>query len=620
VVTRYLHLTSLEEARSILRSTFKGAVRTERVTLDDAVYRVTAQPVFSAFSVPEYPLAAMDGIAVRSSETVGASEQAPLELPSAARVNTGNPLPTGYDAVIMIEDVWEKGGRYLIRAPVSPWHHVRPSGEDIGESEMILPSFHQVRPHEVAALSAYGITDLTVRTLSVGLIPTGSELVPAGTRPSKGQVVESNTLLAMAFLKSLGIQCTRYPIVPDEPGEIRKALTAAVSAHDLVIVSAGSSAGTKDYTSTLIAESGEVLVHGVAIKPGKPVIIGTIHNKPVIGLPGYPLSALTILRELVLPFLAELGFPSPSYTPLSVDLTTSLHSEIGIDEFVLLSVGKIGDRWVATPQPRGAGVQMSAVRANAYLQIPAQKEGFERGERVAAKLLVSRAQGEHALLVTGSHDPALDYLADLLQGSGVELHSTHVGSMGGLLALKRGECHAAPMHLLAPDGSYNTHYLETYLPTEELILLCIAEREQGIISRQGVGLEDLPTHPFVNRQKGSGTRILLDMLLKKRGIDPVTIPGYKREVTTHLAAALAVKTGEADAAMGVFSAAKALNLQFRPLARERYELVIRNDQRDDERIVHLFDCVESERFRDILRSLGGYGVTETGMTRILPSP
>jgi molybdenum cofactor synthesis domain-containing protein len=588
------------------------------VDLEHAVHHHTAAPLFSRFSVPEHALAAMDGIAVMSEETVGASEQRPVTLRQAVRVNTGNPLPAMYDAVIMIEDVWQKNGSYTIRKPVSPWQHVRPSGEDIAESEMVLPSSHRVRPHEIAALASYGITEIPIRTLEIALIPTGSELVAPGNIPGPGQAVESNTLLARGMLEEMGVRCRRYPIVPDEPEQIRAVLLEAVATHDMVILSAGSSAGTRDFSATIIGEMGDVLAHGVAIKPGKPVIIGSIQKKPVIGLPGYPLSALTVLRELVCPFLAERGFTGPSYAPFDLTLTHTLHSEIGTDEFVLLSAGMVGDRWVGVPQSRGAGVQMSAVRANAYLRIPARREGFEAGSSVPVRFLVPPEQAESALLLTGSHDPALDQLADLLQQAGVELHSTHVGSMGGLLTLRKDECHGAPMHLLAPDGSYNLPYLKKYLPGEELILLCIAEREQGVISREGITFHDLPGHRFVNRQKGSGTRMLLDHLLEREGIDPAALTGYEREVTTHLAVALAVRNGEADVGIGVFSAAKAYGLSFSTLGTERYEIVMRKAYEEDERMRLLFQTVASTEFRNILCSMGGYKVTETGVKRFLP--
>lgn len=616
---RYLKLVTLEEALERMRSAFAAQPRIERVPVEESSGRITASPIFARFSVPAAHLAAMDGIAVRSGDTAGAGEQHPVTLPNAVRVNTGNVVPADCDAVVMIEDVWEDGGQYRIRKPVSPWQHVRPIGEDIGESEMILPSAHRIRPFELGALSAFGVTEVDVIALRAALIPTGSELVPRGSAPAPGQVVESNTLMAAAWLSDLGVTPCCYPITPDEPDLIRTRIEAAVEENDLVIVSAGSSAGTRDFTAGIVAELGEVLVHGVAIKPGKPLIIGRVQGKPLIGLPGYPLSALTVLREIVTPLVAMYGFPPPQRETLRARLSATLTSEIGTLDFVFLTVGRIGDAWVAVPRSRGAGVQMSAVRSNACLRIPEDREGFEAGAEVEAELMVPRERAGRALLVVGSHDPALDHLADCLQRrAGVEMHSVHAGSMGGLLALKRQECHAAPMHLLGPEGDYNVPYLRKYMPDARLALVTVALREQGILSRSGIGFEELPMHTFVNRQRGSGTRILFDRLLAERGMDPGQIAGYDREVTTHLAVALAVKSGEADAGMGVYSAARALGLEFVAVARERYELALHRDTLEDGRVQAMLAALRSEPFREVLRRLGGYDTTGIGALRELP--
>ncbi|TAJ43461.1 molybdopterin biosynthesis protein [Methanofollis fontis] len=619
MVKRYLDLISLERALGILREEFGGATgRTVQVPLGEAAGRITAAPIFARFSVPAIHISAMDGIAVRSAETKGASETRPVTITDAVRVNTGNIVPSEYDAVVMIEDVWIGEGSYTVRKAVTPWQHVRPVGEDIGESEMILPSLHQIRPHELGALAAYGVTGVEVLALSAGIIPTGSELVPIGTRPGPGQAVESNTLMAAAHLRALGVDVRRNAIVPDEPDLIRAAIEEGIRENEILIISAGSSAGTRDYTASIIAERGEVLVHGVGIKPAKPVIIGRIDGKPVIGLPGYPLAALTVLREIITPLVALYGFPVPEAQTVEATLTTTLHSDIGTDEFVLLSVGRIGEDWVAVPQSRGAGVQMSAVRANAVMTIPASREGAEAGDTVQARLMVPRRQAREAVLITGSHDPCIDRLADLVRPGGVEIHPTHVGSMGGLLTLKKGQCHAAPMHLLAPDGEYNTPFLRKYLPDTDLVLVCVAEREQGLISREGASFDDLTTMTYANRQKGSGTRLLLDHLLQERGIQPAAVRGYDREFTTHLAVALAVRSGEADCGMGVYSAAQALGLHFAPVATERYELVMRADALDDPRMAAILDAIRSERFSEILEGMGGYRTAETGGMRVLP--
>jgi molybdenum cofactor synthesis domain-containing protein len=557
----------------------------------------------------------MDGIAVKSEDTRGAHEQNPVTLVDFSRVNTGNVIPPAYDAVIMIEDVRLEGSSAVIRKAAVPWQHVRPAGEDIAESEMILPSGHRIRPHETGALAAYGFTSVPVLTVRVGLIPTGSELVPPGIRPLPGQVVESNTVMASAWLRSLGCDCHRYPVIPDDPSKIRDAIIQAVNENDMVIVSAGSSAGTRDFTAPVLEEIGEVLVHGVGIKPGKPVIIGKVHGKPVIGMPGYPLSAMTVIRELIVPLIGTYGLQVPDREILSGILTATLHSDIGTCEFVLLAIGRIHDRWVAVPLSRGSGVQMSGVRANALLCIPPELEGYEAGSEVPVELLVSRNEAASSILVTGSHDPSIDYLAELSQEKGVSVHASHTGSMGGLLALKRESCHAAPVHLLDPSGDYNLPFVRKYLPGEDITLVCVAERTQGIVSREGISLAELPGHTFVNRQKGSGTRLLLDYELRKLGISPSSIPGYDRELTTHISVALAVKQGEAEAGMCTYSAAKALDLPFIPVGNERYELAIQSPELDDPRIAVLLDALGSPEFKEILFRLGGYNTRETGVRR-----
>lgn len=612
---RYLSVISLDDALALLDREFPVLPAIVRVPLENAPGKITAGPIFAKYSVPEIHVSAMDGIAVVSAETKGASEQHPVTLSRAARVNTGNVVPPEYDAVIMIEDVWEKDGSYTIRKAASPWQHVRPAGEDLAESEMVMPSAHRIRAHELGGLATYGITEVSTITVRIGLVPTGSELVAHGTRPKPGQVVESNTVMAKAILEEAGATCTRYPFVEDHPEKIRDAIARAVRENDIVIVSAGSSAGTKDYTADVIAGLGEVLVHGVATKPGKPVIIGRISNKPVIGLPGYPLSALTVLREIVLPFLKQYGMHVPSPQIIRAEITTTIAKEIGADEFVLCTLGKIGSRWVVSPQSKGAGVQMAGIRANACLRIPRASEGFDAGSIVDARLMVPQEEAEHALLITGSHDPVIDYLADLIRPDGVTLLSTHAGSMGGILALRKNECHGAPTHLLSDDGTYNTEYCRKYLPGTGTNLLCIAERQQGVVSRDGLSFKDLPGRQFINRQKGSGTRMLLDHELKKAGIDPALIPGYEREVTTHIAVALAVKSGEADAGLCVYSAAKALGLPFVPVASERYELAFRQENADDPRLATLIEAVRSPAFAEILSRLGGYVTKDTGMIR-----
>lgn len=618
---RYLQLRSLSEGLKLLKERFSFEPEIMQIPVQDSVGFVTAFAVHAPLSYPAGHLSAMDGIAVRSTDTHGTTDQNPLVIKDYAKVNTGNLIPSQYDAVIMIEDTEEVEEGVLIRLPAYPWQHIRPVGEDIALGEMVLPGGHTIRSGDIGAMASYGITSVDVLSLRVALIPTGSEIVSLGTSPKPGQVIESNMLMAGADLRKIGAQVTMYPVIPDEPDQIKKTVEEAVNSHDLVLVSAGSSKGTKDYTSKIISELGTVFVHGLAIKPAKPVIFGEISGKPVIGMPGYPVACHTILREIVLPALSWYGLHVPEHQVIEARLAGPLHSEIGIDEFVLVTIGKIADSWVALPMSRGSGIQMSLVRSNGYITIPATSEGLESGSKVSVRVTTPISEAEKTILITGSHDPVIDHLSDQLKNSGIFPSSIHVGSMGGLLALKRGDCHLAPMHLLSEDGDYNIAFLKRFMPEENLVLICLAEREQGIVSRTGLNFDDITTHRFVNRQKGSGTRILLDYMLKEKGISPESIQGYNREMTTHLAVCLAVMSGDADLGMAVHSAAKVYDLPFIPVGTERYELVMRADTYEsDYRVQSVISVIQSENFKSLLLRLGGYKTEETGFIRkITPS-
>lgn len=613
---RYLGLTTLEDALTLLQEKFSFTPRIISIPISESAGRVCAKAVYAPLSIPSWHLSAMDGLAVRSPDTIGATDQNPILLTDVIRVNTGNLVPTGYDAVIMIEDVEEIEEGYLIRSAAHTWQHIRPIGEDIASTEMIIPAGHLIRSQDIGALTSYGLSVIEVLSLNVALIPTGSEIVPVGSTPKPGQVIESNMIMAASFIKNTGAEVTIYPIIPDEPDTIRSTLDDAAKNHDLVLVSAGSSKGTKDYTADCIRDLGEVFIHGIAIKPAKPVILGKINANPVIGMPGYPVACHTILREIITPILSWYGLPVTKPEIIQADLTSTLFSEAGTDEFVLMTVGKVKHRWVATPQSRGSGVQMSMVRSNGYCTIPLRIEGYEAGNQVEVALTVPREEAEKTILIVGSHDPVIDRLSDLLREDGIFPSSVHVGSMGGILALKRESCHLAPMHLLSDDGDYNIQYLMRYLPGEDLILICVAEREQGIVSATGLSFDAITKSRFINRQKGSGTRMLLDFLLKKHGFDPVQVSGYDREVTTHLAVCLAVQSGDADMGMAVHTAAKTFGLDFVPVGTERYELVTSAEIFEtDPHVQALFSMIQTDRFKGILEKMGGYRTGETGVIR-----
>jgi len=615
MVKRYLSLRSFDEALHQLCTLFAAPGRTETVHVTTALGRVVAVPVYARYSVPEVNLAAMDGIAVKSRDTMGASDQTPVTIKDFARVNTGNVIPEGFDAVIMIEDTWEAGDAFQIRKAAAPWQHVRPAGEDIREGRLVLPKGHVVRAFDIGALATYGIDELEVTTANVGIIPTGSELVPLGNRPKPGQVVESNSVMAQVLLESMGAHCSRMPIVRDEPGLVKEALSHAARANDLVIISAGSSAGTKDYTAGAIAAVGELIFHGVAVKPGKPMMLGKIAGTPVIGLPGYPLAAQTVLREFAVPLLERWGLaPVPKYS-VRARLATPLSSDLGFDEFIPVSVGRIGTQYWGMARSRGAVVQMATVRSNGYTHIPAPVEGYEAGHELDVFLTTDPANIERTLIFSGAIDPILEELGNVAHDQGIFIHTGSAGNTGAVLSLERNACHAAPMSLPAFPLIQDCRFIRPYLDSLDLVFVNIASQEQGIAAAKEISMDALDAVCWVNARRDSPARILFDSLLSSHGITSSQIRGYDNEAATPGATAAAIRAGQADA--GICSKALAVShgLRFYPVSQEHYELVMRREMLADPRMITLISLIKSPDFRAHLDRSGAYDTTLTGRIR-----
>ncbi len=629
----YLHDVPLNAARAAFDKALRAAgaltpAPRDTVELEAAVGRVTADPVWAAASSPHYHAAAMDGIAVRADATSGAAPTSPLRLAierEAVWVDTGDPMPSGMDAVVMAEDVHDAGeGTVEILAAIAPWQHVRPMGEDIVATELLLPAGYTLRPVDVAAAAAAGRGALAVRARPrVTVIPTGSELVRAGEKPEPGQIVDSNSIMLAALARSWGADATRTPPVPDDVARLRAAVESALDEADLVVVNAGSSAGSEDYTSRVIADLGEVVVHGVAIRPGHPVVLGVAQGRPVVGIPGYPVSAALAMELFVAPLIdAYLGRQRPSRPTMSAVAPRTLVSPMGDDEFVRVKVGRVGARTIAAPLSRGAGVITSMVRADGIVRIPRMSEGVAAGAVVDVELLTDPEAVAHTAVVTGSHDPALDLLANEVHRryAPATVASTNVGSQGGLLALRRNDAHAAGCHLIDPDsGTYNVADVRRLLPDREVVLVTFAHRQQGLMvapgNPRGVReLKDLVRDDvtFVNRQRGSGTRMLLDYELTRRGLKPEEIRGYERELYTHVAVAANVASGGVDAGLGVLAAARALDVEFIPLLRERYDLVIPREHYGSLVMDPLLKVIRDADFARQVEAMGGYDVTEMG--------
>jgi len=628
----YIENKNLEEALALWdkRLTESGLLEgaVEEITVDDALGRVTAEAVFAKRSSPFYNASAMDGIAVRFRETIGASEARPLILKATqyVPVNTGNALPADFDAVIMIEDVNELGdGKVEIIKAVTPWQHVRTVGEDIVVTELVLPEGHRIRPIDLGALLAAGIITVRVRKKpTVLVIPTGSELVQPEMEAAPGNIIEFNSRILAGYASEWGAKADRSPIVTDEPEALRLAIGQAVKDYDLVLLNAGASAGSKDFSAAVLRELGEVVVHGINIKPGKPVILSIVEGKPVLGLPGYPISAVLTMRLFARKLIYNLqGLDEPKAPVATTTLSRPIASKLGVEDFVRVKVGKVGDTVIATPISRGAGAVMTLVRADGILTVPAGSEGIGAGQQVEIELLRDFDEIADTLVFIGSHDNILDVLANILHRSKPVcfLSSAHVGSMGGIMAIKRGEAHLAGTHLLdEASGEYNIPFIRKYLADVPLTLTNLAYREQGFLVPRGnpegiAGFEDIAARGlrFINRQRGAGTRILTDLELKKRGIDPGRIVGYDHEEYTHMNVASAVASGLAEAGMGIRAAASALHLDFIPVTRERYDLIIPEAHRHDPKVEKLLAIIETDSdFRTTVEGLGGYNLKDCG--------
>ena len=597
----------------------------EAVLLTDALNRVTAEAVYARLSSPHYHSAAMDGYAVRAEDTYGATETRPLSLAvgsQALAVNTGDLLPSGTNAVIMVEDVQElPEARIAIRAAVAPYQHVRAMGEDMVATELVLPANHRLRPFDLGALAGSGYHEVQVRRQPlVVIIPTGSELIPAGREPAPGQIIEYNSLVLRAQVIEAGGQATIADIMPDDRAQLREALKRTIEERpDLVLVLSGSSAGSRDFTAHTIREMGKLLVHGVAVRPGHPVIIGLVGDTPVIGVPGYPVSAALTGEIFVQPLIRRwLGAQESPPVMVNATLTRKLTSPIGDDDFVRVTLAQVGDRLLAAPLNRGAGVITSLVRADGIAHIPRFSEGLDAGKQVSVRLYRPMVEIVRSVLTIGSHDPMLDLLAQFMAECGQRLVSANVGSMGGLVALRRNEAHLAGIHLLDPEtGDYNLSYIREHLPDVPVRLMTFAHREQGLMVAAGnplaVGsLDDLTRLRFANRQRGAGTRLLLDYELKQRGIAPEAVNGYEREEFTHLAAAAAVASGAVDCALGVRNAAQSLGLAFIPVGWERYDLCIPVAYEQHPGVMTLLDLLHDDRFKQALAQQPGYDTRATG--------
>ncbi len=630
----YLKTKPVEEALAEYMKALEaaGALKPQIEWVDtyEALGLQTAGPVFAKCCSPLFNAAAMDGIAVRAAATKGASESRPLTLKLGEDykiVDTGDPVKAPFDAVIMAEDIIEMDDETVqILASVPGWNHVRSIGEDIVAGEMILQTGHSIRPVDLGVLLASGNLQVPVyKKPHVAIIPTGTEIIEPKEEPQEGDIIDSNSGMFAGQVTEAGGVPNRQPIVEDDYEKIKKTVLKAMETNDMVLINAGSSAGTEDYTVHILREIGQVVVHGVAMKPGKPVILAIVNGKPVIGLPGYPVSAYLAFENFVTPVLRRLSgeWTCDAAEPknmVKAVISRRMVSSLKHREYVRVKIGKVGGKLVAAPLARGAGAAMSLVRADGFCIIPQNSEGYEAGETVEVELYKDLKEIENTVVSIGSHDMIMDVISDMMAAGyrNMYLSSTHVGSMGGLMALQRGETTIAPTHLLnEADGRYNEAILKQLFGSGRIALIKGVDRIQGIMVKKGNpqgirGVEDLTRVRYVNRQRGAGTRVLLDYKLKQAGIRPEEIDGYDKEAATHMAVAALVASEEIDAGMGIKPAADAMGLDFIEVGVEEYDFAIDRQNLQLPQVQAFLEILRSSAFHEKLAEFGGYGWHQAG--------
>ncbi len=624
-------MTTVAEALELWYSACAGASCPEHVEslllpLSQAVGRITARTVWALRSSPPFDASAMDGIAVRASDTTRARKSAPVLLPAGSYevVDTGDPLPDRFDAVVMREHVGSAGGNAEIWAVVAPYENVRSTGEDVVAGELLLLGGHRLRAVDVAACGAAGMTDVLVRRKPVvAVLPTGDEIRPIGSHLSTGQIYDTNSLMLAGLAEEAGCEAIVLPIEPDDPGRIGRAALEAATACDLLIIIAGASAGRDDYTAGVIEDLGVLAVHGVAVRPGHPVVLGVIDSTAVLGAPGYPVSAALSFELFAAPLLARLeGSVQAAQPRARARLARRISSPPGVDEWVRVRLGRIDGRLVATPLPRGAGVLSSLVRADGLLRVPAGAEGQDAGAEVEVRLLKDAGEIDNTIVVVGAGDAVLDLAASTLRArhAWLTLSVTEVGSTAGLEALRDGLCHMVGAHLFDPvSGAYSLSYLDHAFEGGDIAVVRLAVRQLGLIVAPGnplglSGIGDLARSGlrYINRQQGSGARAVVDYKLGVSGIGPGSVLGYEREARTRLAVAACVAAGGADCGLGVLADAVAYGLGFVPVRHEPFDLVLKVHSLEHPLLAPFFELMSSGAFQASVRALGGYDTSETG--------
>ncbi|MDD1776262.1 MAG: molybdopterin biosynthesis protein [Candidatus Methanomethylicus sp.] len=635
-------LETIEEARNLLIKSAPVTSITEMVGLAMAEGRVLAESIFSSVDLPPFDRAEMDGFALTSSDTERASDQQPIELKfvgsvaagdseltelhagECIEIATGAPMPRGADSVVMVEYTSRAGNVVNIFRATTPGENVASAGSDIQIGEMALREGAILGTREIAILAAIGRADVPVIAMPiVGIISTGNELAEAGSELSYGKIYDVNSSALIAAVGTCGCKPRYYGRAADNYENMESMIKNAIQECDLLLISGGTSAGDSDLVYRVLGESFEpgIVIHGLQVKPGKPTIIAYDGTKPIVGLPGYPVSALIIFDQLVKPFLYRVGRRQLNDGVIvEGSLSQRVNGAKGKRWYLPVHAVQNDGKYGIYPVIASSGAIGTLAKADGYITVNSDSEFIDRGQSVRVRMFEGYTKAD--LTVMGSHCPGLDLLLlQLFKERGLRAKTANIGSLGGLNAVAQGQTDIAGIHLLDENSmKYNLSFIEE----AGFPLNCLIKgykRLQGIMVRKGnplniENMEDLLGKDliFVNRNRGSGTRILTDSLLKgiafSRGLDfnniAMKIRGYRWEAKTHSAVGAAISQGRADAGVGVRSVAAAYNLDFIPLSEEEYDFVINPMSLEKESVKLFKEQLRSEKFRKALEKLPGY--------------
>ncbi len=634
-------VVSISEAKRRLEGAVKLERRTEEVGLDECLGRVLATDVIAGVDVPPFDRASMDGYAVLASDTFYADEESPVELEVLGYVKagdsstheispgrcmgiaTGAPMPVGANAVVMVEYTEQEGDKVRIYKPVAPGENVMPAGSDIMRGELVLRAGTRLSPREVGVLAALGMARVLVYARpKVGIISTGDEVSEPGKPLSFGRIYDANAYAIAQAVRECGGAPELLGIARDSEEDLRGYLERALGTCDVVITTGGTSAGVGDLCYRVIDTLGSpgVIVHGVAIKPGKPTVIGVVDGKPVFGLPGYPTSAMVTFQVFVAPLLRRLsGLQEPERRRVKARTAMRFYSAGGRYEYRLVNLVRGADGgYTAYPMLTGSGAITTFAEADGYIEIPEHVEMLGEGEEHEVVLLGETLQLAD-LTIIGSHCIGVDMLLSMLRER-IKPKVINVGSSGGLAAVRRGESDISGMHLVdEATGEYNLPFIRRLGLEDRVYLVRGYFREQGIVVQKGnprgiSGVEDLLEDVrFINRNPGSGTRVLLDLelgkLAEERGVElrelTARITGYEIEAKSHSAVAAAVAHGRADAGIAIRTVAEQYGLDFIPLREEEYDFAIPKEKIEKREVQDFLSALRSSEFRQMLERTPG---------------